>query len=57
MLQYEGGQWFENNCTVQEYGQIPIYEPCNYASNIAYYHTSVEICKREVWAMDPDYGN
>jgi len=46
-------QWFEVNCTVQEYGQIPIWEPCNYASNMAYYHTVTELCarKKETWSM------
>ncbi|XP_059083578.1 uncharacterized protein LOC131880876 [Tigriopus californicus] len=44
-------KWFENNCTTQEYGSIPIYEPCNYASNVAYYHTAIEICKRSDWAF------
>ena len=21
-------RWFEDNCTVQEYGKVPIFEPC-----------------------------
>ena len=48
--------WFEKNCTVQEFGQIPIWEPCNYASNLAYYHTVTEICKRESWNLPLDDG-
>lgn len=44
-------KWFEYNCTVQAYGSMPIYEPCNYASNIAYYHTATEICAREHWHL------
>jgi hypothetical protein len=48
------GKWFEENCTVQEYGNIPIWEPCNYASNIAYYHTTTEICYRQEWNMPSD---
>ena len=43
------GKWFEYNCTTQEYGNMPIFEPCNYASNIAYYHTVTEICGRQNW--------
>ena len=36
--------WFENNATLQDNGII-IYEPCNYASNIAYYHPATELCQ------------
>ena len=42
-------RWFEYNCTTQAYGNMPITEPCNYASNIAYYHTVTEICGRKNW--------
>jgi len=44
-------KWFEKNCTVQEYGSMPIFEPCNYASNLAYYHTATEICNKKQWAL------
>merc|ERR1711997_1316646 len=47
-------KWFEKNCTVQEYGQMPIWEPCNYASNLAYYHTTTEICSRQQWNLPED---
>merc|ERR1712038_744651 len=47
-------KWFEKNCTVQEYGQMPIWEPCNYASNLAYYHTVTEICAKEEWNVPLD---
>ena len=49
-------RWFEKNCTVQEYGQMPIWEPCNYASNLAYYHTTTEICSRQQWNLPEDDG-
>ena len=49
-------RWFEHNCTVQEFGSIPIHEPCNYASNMAYYHTAREICKRAAWSFPNEYG-
>ena len=42
-------RWFELNCTTQAYGNMPIYEPCNYASNLAYYHTVTEICAKAEW--------
>ena len=37
--------WLEKNATKQDLYEILIYEPCNYASNIAYYHGATEICK------------
>ncbi len=33
---------------------MPIYEPCNYASNLAYYHTATEICAKERWSLPTD---
>ena len=39
--------WLESNATSQELYGIIIYEPCNYASNIAYYHDATEICKNK----------
>ena len=32
-----------------------IYEPCNYASNFAYYHVVTSICDHTGWSMDPSY--
>ena len=49
-------KWFEKNCTVQEYGSMPIFEPCNYASNLAYYHTATEICAKKQWALPQEQG-
>jgi len=49
--------WFERNCTVEKYGNIPIWEPCNYASNIAYYHTVIEHCAKQTWSMPPESVN
>lgn len=46
----------EFNCTVQEKGNMPIFEPCDYASNIAYYHTMLEICSRGTWNIPSEYG-
>ena len=36
--------YFETNKTVQDYENILIYEPCNYVSNVAFYHVSTEFC-------------
>ena len=55
-LPCEARKWFEYNCTTQEYGNMPIFEPCNYASNVAYYHTATEICARKVWNMPQRHG-
>lgn len=49
--------YYEFNCTVQEQGQMPIYEPCGYASNVAYYHTALEVCSRDNWTVSGDFGN
>ena len=49
-------RWFELNCTIQEFGSVSIYEPCNYASNVAYYHTVTEICDHEGWTIQMDDG-
>ena len=44
--------WMENNCTVQQDGNMAIWEPCNYASNMAYYHSVLETCsKNHYWSF------
>jgi len=52
-----GQIWSERNCTVQKYGNIPIWEPCNYASNLAYYHTVVQQCGKKTWNMPSESVN
>jgi hypothetical protein len=32
-----------------------IYEPCNYASNIAYYHSATRICDYPNWSISQEY--
>lgn len=34
-----------------------IYEPCNYASNMAYYHSATRICDYPEWSADDDMIN
>ncbi len=46
----------EHNCTMQAFGDIPIHEPCNYAANLAYYHTTVELCDRLGWSISDQDG-
>ena len=36
--------WNEDNATAQDFLGMVIYEPCNYASNLAYYHLATEVC-------------
>jgi len=49
--------WYERNCTIEKYGNMPVWEPCNYASNIAYYHTVIEHCAKKTWSMSKDSMN
>jgi len=46
-----GKRYFEYNCTTQPYGSLPVWEPCNYVSNIAYYHLTLQLCNRSNWSM------
>ena len=48
-------EYHEQNLTTQEYHNIGIYEPCNYASNTAYYHVVTSICLYEEWAVSAEY--
>ena len=38
------GSWYEYNPRTQDFHNMIIYEPCNYASNMAYYHGATEMC-------------
>ena len=40
---------------MQEYHSIGIYEPCNYASNLAYYHMVTMICDNQEWSLPAEY--
>ncbi len=35
---------------------MSIFAPCNYASNIAYYHTAWEVCQHDSWNVGDEYG-
>ena len=48
-------KYHEQNLTVQEYHSIGIYEPCNYASNVAYYHVVTSICDYQDWSLSSSY--
>jgi len=49
-------KYHEQNATTQNFHNMTIYEPCNYASNVAYYHVVTQICKhKDLWNMPQDY--
>ena len=41
----EGSAWSEQNATAQDLYGVVICEPCNYASNVAYFHDATEMCR------------
>ena len=43
--------------TPAEFGalKMKIYEPCNYTSNVAYYHAATQICDFKGWGMDQKF--
>ena len=45
-------QYLENNMTRYEYDGIEIFQPCNYASNVAYYHVYTSMQDYDKWNMD-----
>ena len=56
------GLWQCNNIQVEHnlvfyfsYHNISIYEPCNYASNLAYYHVVTSICAYQDWSISDQY--
>ena len=48
---------FLENPEGQEFGydQIVIYEPCNYVSNLAFYHSATRICDYPDFSVDEVY--
>lgn len=48
-------KYHEQNLTIQDYHNMGIYEPCNYASNLAYYHVVTMICDNTEWSVPEDY--
>ena len=47
-------RWFEVNCTSQPGKGLAIWEPCNYASNLAYNKLTQEICAQN-WSIPPEW--
>ena len=36
---------------------VRVLEPCNYSSNVAYYHSTTRICDYSPWSISDDYVN
>lgn len=49
------GVYYDDDCRVQEFGNIPIWGVCNYASTLSYYRTTKELCDHpSPWNLPPD---
>ena len=48
----EGSAWSEQNATAQDLYGVVVCEPCNYASNVAYFHDATEMCRSRWVAHD-----
>ena len=46
---YKEGLDQSNTCCI---GGITVYEPCNYASNVAFYHSITRLCEYPHWSKD-----
>ena len=49
------GDYQEDTSVVWNKEGMIIYEPCNYASNIAYYHSALRVCDYPDWSVDNDH--
>jgi hypothetical protein len=49
------GDYKENKTGLFGEEKMIIYEPCNYASNLAYYHSATRICDYPDWTADDDH--
>ena len=50
--------WLEFNCTdlkLPSNVSVPVFEPCNFASNLAWYNLAVEICYED-WLIPKEDG-
>jgi hypothetical protein len=53
--------YMEKNVTTSDFLNMTVYEPCDYASNVAYIHPALELCKQvsagTVFNLPEDYIN
>ena len=40
-----------------QFGDVKIYEPCNYVSNVAYFRAAIRICDNEDWSIEDEKLN
>jgi hypothetical protein len=46
----------KNSTSEFRFGDLVVYEPCNYASNIAYFHSMTRLCDYQYWDQsDEEY--
>jgi len=65
--QCQQGSPYDDRCTVPPYMMrtpapfgkdgVLIEEPCNYASNIAFFHSATRVCDYPEWSLDEEYQN
>ena len=48
----QDGQWIERNATNLNYLNITIYEPCNFASNLAHYRAAYQVIASFMLLLD-----
>lgn len=45
--------WMELNATKTDLHGITVFEPCNWVSNVAYYHAVTAVCDKTDWYSPP----
>ena len=45
------GDYLEDTSVVWNKEGMIIYEPCNYVSNVAYYHSALRVCDYPDWSI------
>ena len=50
--------WYESiEGVYYDFGDVQICEPCNYASNMAYYHSMLRVCDYPHWTLGTEFIN
>lgn len=40
---------------MKRFGDVDVYEPCNYVSSVAYYRAAVRVCDYTGWKLSKEY--
>lgn len=48
-------EYAEGKSSGKQFGDVLVYEPCNYVSNVAYYRAVMRICDYEEWKLDKSF--